>query len=143
MSRFLRLLAAALCGVVILGLCVATADARPLPQVRGVAKAGQSVHKNKVKIRWHRVRGAHYQMRVAPAANRLRAARVIRTARARAFTPRLINRKVYYVQVRAIRGGAAGAWSRMTRVRLLKRGGPVVHHPAPAGRTLLRATFDN
>ena len=75
MPRFTRLLAAALSGIVILGLCVATAEARGVPRVSGVVKAGQLAHRGLVKITWHGVRGARYQMRVAAAPRRLPAAR--------------------------------------------------------------------
>src|SRR4051794_25257756 len=132
MPRFTRLLAAALSGIVILGLCVATAEARGVPRVSGVVKAGQLAHRGLVKITWHGVRGARYQMRLAAAPRRLPAARVIRSGDAQQYTPRLVDRRLYYVQVRAIRGGAKGPWSRATRVRLVapvRSSGVVVNHP--------------
>src|SRR4051794_16128665 len=140
MHRFLRLLAAALSGVVILGLCVATADARGVPRVHDVAKAGQLVSKGEVKIKWHGVRGAHYQMRVASARKRLPAAHVIGATGTRAYTPRLANRKLYFVQVRALRGGAKGRWSRAARVRLVM---PAHSSGGGSRHTLLHATFDH
>jgi Polysaccharide lyase 14 len=135
MRRYLRLLAAALCSVVILGLCVATAEARGVSRVHGVAKAGQLASAGKVKMKWHSVRGARYQMRVASTKKRLRKAHVISSSNTRAYTPRLVNRKLYFVQVRAVRGGGKGRWSSAKRIRLVKSGG--------SARTLLRATFNN
>jgi hypothetical protein len=131
MYRFLRIIAAVISGVVLLGLCAATADAKSLPRVAGLAKAGQVASKAKVKVRWHAVPGARYQMRVAAAPKRLARAHVIATRVPRAYTPRLVNRKTYYVQVRALRGGAKGRWSRVKAVRLVKSAAVSVHHHRP------------
>jgi hypothetical protein len=130
-------------------MCVGTADAGRVPRVSGVAKAGQDWTHAKLKIRWKRVRAAHYVMRLATTRRGLRHGRVVRTGAASvAHTPTLSRTATYFVQVRALRGGARSRWSRATKVRFVKprpHGGVTGPRskPTPPTGTLIQATFDN
>ncbi len=161
-----RVLIAVICATLLLGAGVGTADARGVPRVSGVVKGGQDWRHAKLKIRWNHVRGARYVMRVATTAKGLKHGRIVRTGRATVtYTPTLRRDATYFVQVRALRGGAKSRWSRAQRVRLVKPrvtsavtvptpGPTAVPAPGPGpgpgpGRTptgvdtLIRATFDN
>jgi hypothetical protein len=131
MPRYFRVLAVALSTVVILGLCVATAEARGVSRVNGVVKAGQAA--GKARLKWHSVRGARYQYRLSLHRSHVRKARPHSASHASAWTPKLRVNRVYYVQVRALRGHAKGRWSKMKRIRVTKS----------STHTLLKASFNN
>lgn len=133
-SRLLRVFATALSVFLVLGLCSTTAEAKGVSRVTGVKRVGQDWQNAKLKIRWHRVKGAKkYRMRVAGAPGRLHNARPITSRKARGtFTRKLVRNRSYYIQVRAVRKGTLGRWSRVARIKLVRRGSAPVHNtPRP------------
>jgi hypothetical protein len=125
LHRLLRLFAAATCAVMLLALCTATAEAKRkhhVPRVTGVARVGQDWHQGKLKVRWRAVRGAKYQMRVAPSRARLANAKRVRTRSPKGAFTRVLNRnQAWFVQLRALKKGAHGKWSRARKFRFIKR----------------------
>jgi hypothetical protein len=147
--RLLRVVVLLVSAALIMGLSVTTAEARGLPRVSGIAKAGQDWKNAKLKIRWAQVRSARYVVRLSTSPKGLKRGRVLRTRASAVYTPRLNRNATYFVQVRAIRGGAKSRWSRIARVRFSRpTGGVYVPNPGPGipaggAGTLIRATFDN
>ncbi len=138
MHRLPALMITALCTVLLLGLCTTTAEAKSVSRVTGVARAGQDWQAAKLKIRWHKVSGAHYQVRLAVSKKRLKKARAVNTPYARMTTRKLKRQKRYFVQVRAVKRGRVSAWSKSKRIRFVRpRHASVgVHHPIPSRGTL-------
>src|SRR4051794_41392469 len=110
LHRLLRLVAVLASVGVLLGLCVANAEAQA-PRIAGLTKLGQNTNQAKVKIGWHSMRGARYQFRLSTHRSSLRSAHKYYSSRSRVYTPRLRANKVYYVQARAFKGHAKGRWS--------------------------------
>ena len=108
----------------------------------GVKRVGQDWQNAKLKIGWNRVTGAtKYRMRVSGAPARLRNATSITSRVAGGtFTRKLVRNRSYYIQVRAVRKGTLGRWSRVARIKLVRRGSAPVHTtptaPSPPGATL-------
>ncbi len=128
-TRLLRVFVTALSVFLVLGLCATTAEAKSVARVTGVKRAGQDWQHAKLKIRWNPVTGAtKYRMRVSGAPARLRNARPI-TARVASgtFTRKLVRNRSYYVQVRAVRKGTLGRWSRVARIKPVRRVSAPVH----------------
>jgi len=133
LHRLFRVLVPVVCAALLLGVCATTAEAWGLPRVLGVAKAGQDWKNAKLKIRWNQVRAAHYVLRLATTPQRIKHGRVVRSRSANGvYTPRLNRNATYYVQVRAIRGGARSRWSRITKVRFNRPRAAVVAHGSAA-----------
>ena len=150
LHRLYKVFITSLCAVVILGLATTTAEAHSkhakhskharhsVSRVSGVSRAGQDWAHAKLKIRWHAVSGARYQMRVALTPRQLRKAYKIRTRTPYGtYTGSLSRSRAYYVQVRALKRHKRGAWSTATRFGFRGRNGkPVIvfppgHNPPP------------
>ncbi|TWG92313.1 Endonuclease/Exonuclease/phosphatase family protein [Nocardioides sp. J9] len=108
---------------VLLGLLAAVgapgpAQAARTPTVTGLAAAGQDWAGTRLKVRWKAVPGATYQVRWARSQAALSKATVQRVTTRAATSPTLGNRCVtWYAQVRAVRQGTVGAWSRPRGLR--------------------------
>ena len=115
--RLLRLVLPALCTVLLVGLCSATADARGrkrAPKVHAISRVAQDWTNGRLKVKWRAVRGARYQMRWSDAPSRLAASPVVSTSTAAGtYTGTGLDRgKTWYVQARALKGAVVGPWSR-------------------------------
>ena len=86
--HLLRALVVPLFSALLLGMCVATAEARSVPRVSGVAKAGQNWSQAKLTFRWNKVRNTrYYQVRFATSRARLAHGKLIASRVTRGTTP--------------------------------------------------------
>ncbi|HWJ67045.1 MAG TPA: hypothetical protein VNT31_10235 [Nocardioides sp.] len=123
-TRSARTLVAVLIGALLGVLAASTLAVSPAqasgapPRVTGLTAAGEQWADARLKVRWTRVAGATYQVRWATSTSRLSAARVRPSTVNAATSPTLGSRCVtWYAQVRAVRNGRAGAWSRAKGLR--------------------------
>jgi hypothetical protein len=118
MLRCLRRLAATtLCTLLLVTGFQVTAEASGVPRVSGVTVTGQDWCNAKIRLRWKRVSGATYQVRWSSAKARLRSA-VPMSVRRRTVAAGPVSMKgSSYLQVRAIRHGRVGAWSKIRVAR--------------------------
>ncbi len=114
MLRWLRrLLVMSLCTLVLFGASEGAADASGMRRVSGVDVVGQRWCGSSLKVRWHKVSGASYEVRWARSKAGLRTARPKAVGRPKAWVGPLSLTGKSYIQVRAIRGRRAGAWSKI------------------------------
>jgi hypothetical protein len=114
MLRWLRrLLAMSLCTLILFGAFEGAAGASGVARVSGVDIVGQKWCGASLKVRWHAVSGASYQVRWARSKSGLKAAQPKSVGRNRALVGPLSLTAKSYVQVRAVRAGRAGAWSKV------------------------------
>lgn len=105
-----RVLAVSLSALLLLGTSEVAADASAVPRISRVATVAQkSSCASGLKVHWHRVRGASYEVRWARSKAGLGQATPVAVGRTRTVLP--VTGKSF-VQVRAVRGGRTGAWSR-------------------------------
>ena len=119
--RLVRLVSALVISAMLVGLCVTAAEAKKgLPRVTGISKSGESAKYHKLKFKWKAVSGAHYWMRVSTTRGKLSSKKSLRTYRSSGtYTRRLGDHAKFYVQVRAIRHGVKGPWSKAVAAILL------------------------
>jgi hypothetical protein len=122
--RLLHLLITALCSVLLVSVCATGADARQrgkkVPRVSGITRVGQDWYHAKLQVKWRAVPGSSYQMRWSYTPSKLSYSKVVSTGTAGGtYTSALDRSKTWYVQVRAIRSGKVGAWSRARGLRFL------------------------
>lgn len=97
------------------------ATAAGTPTVTGVTPAGQDWANARLKVRWTRISGATYQVRWATSTARLSRAKAYVARTNAATSPTLSTRCVpWYAQVRAVRSGRVGPWSRARSVRFTR-----------------------
>jgi endonuclease/exonuclease/phosphatase family metal-dependent hydrolase len=111
-----RLLVAGLCALMLVVGFEVAAEAS-VARVSGVEVKGQSWCAAKLRIRWKAVSGATYQVRWASSKTRLGAARTLPVRRNVASVGPLSVTGTTYLQVRAVRAGKLGAWSRIRAAR--------------------------
>lgn len=139
MLRCLRRLAVtALCTLLLVSGFQATAEASGVSRVSGVTVTGQDWCNAKIRLRWKRVSGATYQVRWASAKSLLRSAVPV-SVRGRAASAGPVSMSgPSYLQVRAVRHGRVGAWSKVRVARFTSRwpGPPSLSgHGVPGGAT--------
>ncbi|RNL63158.1 hypothetical protein EFK50_15750 [Nocardioides marmoriginsengisoli] len=118
----------ALLAALVVGLAIPAAEAKAasVPKVGGLAAAGQDWFNSKLKVRWKRVARARYQVRWAAAPAKLAKAKIYGTTATSATSPTLNRCVPAYVQVRAVRGRKAGAWSTTKKLLFTNtRPGPI------------------
>jgi hypothetical protein len=119
----LTVLSTLLVTALVVGLGAGTAEARGKGKslkVSGVTRLGQDWYHGRLLVKWRPVSGASYQMRVAYAPSKMGYARVIPSGTAKGtYTGTLERGKTWYVQVRAVRSGAVGPWSRARGMKFL------------------------
>ncbi len=131
-----RVQAVSLSVLILFGTLEGPADASGVPRISRVATVAQkSSCASGLKVRWHRVRGASYQVRWARTKAGLGQATPISIGRTRTVLP--VTGKSY-VQVRAVRGSRTGAWSRprVGRVGAHARASSKLAKPALSGHGL-------
>ncbi|MET3961999.1 endonuclease/exonuclease/phosphatase family metal-dependent hydrolase [Marmoricola sp. OAE513] len=134
-SHLRLLLAILLATTVALGLTVTSAQAAGIPKVSKVSSAGQDWYNAKLKIRWKAVSGATYQVRWAASKSGLGRATPITATSSSTSTSTLSNRCVaWYVQVRALKAGKVGAWSKAKKLKF-KNKAPAVAKTSTGGQT--------
>jgi beta-glucanase (GH16 family) len=111
-----RGLVVVLFAAVILALCpAAVAEAKGAPRVGPVSLAGHR-HQGQIAVKWHKVGAKKYQLRWAVSASGLSRARLHVSRHPRRTSLGTTRASAVYVQVRAVRGGAAGPWSAARRL---------------------------
>jgi len=96
----------------LVGLTPGGAAASTVPQVTGLTANGSNLSTQKLGVKWTAVSGATYQSRWATSTSGLSAAHVYSNTLTSALSPVLSNFcATWYAQVRALKGGAYGAWS--------------------------------
>ena len=114
--RVIRLLITALCSVLLVSLCATTAEARgkKVPRVSGISRVGQDWYNAKLKVKWRAVPRSSYHMRWSYTPSKLSYSKLVWTGTSGGtYTGKLDRGKTWYVQVRAIRNGKVGPWSRV------------------------------
>jgi hypothetical protein len=111
-----RLLITGTCALLICAGLQIAADAS-VARVAGVHAGAQNRCAGTVRVKWHAVKGATYQVRWASARSRLGAATPLAARRHAASIGPVPVSGATYVQVRAVRHGKAGAWSKTEKVR--------------------------
>lgn len=122
--RLLHLLITALCSVLLVSVCATSADARgrgkKVPRVSGITRVGQDWYNAKLQVKWRAVPGSSYQMRWSYTPSKLSYSKVVSTGTSGGtYTSALDRSKTWYLQVRAIRSGKIGAWSRTRGLNFL------------------------
>lgn len=115
-----RLVVTGLFTVLLVSGAAVPATAGTVAQVSGVKVAGQDWCAAKLRVRWDAVRGASYQVRSASSKAGLRAARPVPARRNRAAVGPLSLSGTSYLQVRAVKNGRFGAWSRAREARFAR-----------------------
>lgn len=119
-SRPRIVVAALVIALAAVGFTVSTAQAA-VARVSGLASAGEDHYNARLKVRWKAVPGATYQVRWAGTPSALGRAKVA-TSTARGATSPALNRCVTnYVQVRAVKGGSVGPWSKAKALKFTNR----------------------
>jgi hypothetical protein len=114
MSQCLRrVLATGLCTVLLLAGFEVAAEATGVPRVSRPSVVGQNWCAATLRFKWKAVSGATYQVRWASAKTKLRAARPVSVSRHAVSVGPLWVPGTTYLQVRAVRRGHAGVWSRV------------------------------
>jgi hypothetical protein len=121
LRRLTRLLITALCTVLLVSLVTSTAEAGTRkPKVFGVTRAGQDWYHSKLLIKWRAVPASSYQMRWSWTPSKLVYSKVIRTGTSGGtYASGLHRGKTWYFQVRAIRSGVVGPWSKARGLRFV------------------------
>ena len=125
MRRATRVLIALLCTLLIVSLGPTAAEARKgrgkkSMRVSAVTRAGQDWYHAKLLVKWRAVPGASYEMRWAYTPAKLSESSLVRSGTSGGtYTGSLDRGKVWYVQVRAVRNGVAGPWSRTRGMRFI------------------------
>jgi hypothetical protein len=133
MSRCLRrLLTTALCALLLVVGFQAAADASGVPRVSGVKVKAQNWCAASLKFRWTAVSHATYQVRWASSKSRLAAAPMVSVRRRTASARPLSVTGTTYFQVRAVRAGHTGAWSKV-RAGHFSTGWPTEPHLSGSG----------
>jgi hypothetical protein len=109
-----RLLTTCLCTLLLCGGLEAAAHAG-VARVSGVHVGAQNRCAGTLRVKWHAVKGASYQVRWASSRPGLARAGLLPARRHVASIGPVSGRS--FVQVRALRHGKAGAWSRVTKAR--------------------------
>jgi hypothetical protein len=117
MLRWLRrLLVISTCTLLLVGGMQLAADAN-VARVSGVHIGAQNACAATMRVKWHAVTRATYQVRWGSSKARMRAAKPLAVRRhAASIGPLSISGRTY-VQVRAVRKGKAGAWSQVEKGR--------------------------
>lgn len=115
-----RLLVTGLFAVLLVSGLEGPATAAGVPRVSGVQVKGQDWCAAKLRVRWDDVRGATYQVRSASSKAGLRAARPVAARRNRAAVGPLSLSGTSYLQVRAVKKGRVGSWSRVREARFAR-----------------------
>jgi hypothetical protein len=108
-----RLTVTTLCTLLLVTGFQVAAEASGVPRVSGVTVTGQDGCNAKIRLRWKAVSGATYQVRWASAKTRLRRAAPMSVRGRKASAGPLSMSGPSYFQVRAVRHGRAGAWSKV------------------------------
>jgi endonuclease/exonuclease/phosphatase family metal-dependent hydrolase len=118
MMRCLRRFAVTiLCTVLLVSGFQVAAEASGVARVSGVSVTGQDWCNAKIRLRWKRVSGATYQVRWASAKARLRGAVPVSVRKRTVSAGPVSMSGTSYFQVRAVRHGRAGAWSKVRTAR--------------------------
>jgi exonuclease III len=116
LSRF-RFAVAAI-SVALLAVTISTTSAQAaLGKVSGVTAAAEDNYNARLTARWKAVAGATYQVRWAASTKGLVHAKRISLSTARSTSPVLYRCAPSYVQVRAVKGGVVGPWSKPKAMR--------------------------
>lgn len=122
MMRWLRrLLLLSTCTLLLCGGLQVAAEAS-VARVSGVNVGAQDRCAGMLRVKWHAVRGATYQIRWASPRSRLGAARPMSVRRHVATIGPVAVTGRTFIQVRAVRHGKAGAWSKTERASFSSSG---------------------
>jgi hypothetical protein len=111
-----RLLATGLCTLLLCGGLQAAAHAG-VGRVSGLHVGAQDRCAGTLRVKWHAVKGATYQVRWASSRRGLGGARPLSVARRAASVGPVSTSGTSFVQVRAVRHGKTGGWSKVGKAR--------------------------
>lgn len=122
MMRWIRrVLLLSTCTLLLCGGLQVAAQAS-VARVSGVNVGAQNRCAGMLRVKWHAVKGASYQVRWASAKSRLAAARPLPVGRHVATIGPVSVSGPTFIQVRAVRHGKAGAWSKTDKARFSSSG---------------------
>lgn len=123
MRRLNRVLIALLCALLVVSMGASAAEAKKGKKgmrVSAVTRAGQDWYHGKLLVKWRAVPGASYQMRWAYTPSKLSYSRLVGSGTSGGtYTGTLDRGKTWYVQVRAVRSGQIGPWSKTRGLRFI------------------------
>ncbi len=124
MRRLTRVLITLLCTLLVVSMGATAAEAKKGRKgkqgmrVSAVTRAGQDWYHAKLLVKWRAVPGASYQMRWSYTPSRLSYSKLVGSGTSGGtYTGTLDRGKTWYVQVRAVRSGKIGPWSKTRGLR--------------------------